>query len=139
MIGLIVRHPRIVVILEVDCSAEDGPIPRNHFIQAGRLKGDMMQRGFDDRHCWPPKTFPTFTARLNAALKSSTNCLVVIGARPTRSSISLVFSVEKAPAALKLGAGDEMRLARRLLEQSLRLGESSVDGMSALGHKRTFR
>src|SRR5262249_62169917 len=51
MIGLIVRHPRIVVILEVDCSAKDGPVPRDHFIQAVRLEGDMMQRGFDDRHC----------------------------------------------------------------------------------------
>src|SRR5215467_3063336 len=87
MIGLIVRHPRIVVILEVDCSAEDGPIPRHHFIQAARLEGDMMQRGFDDRHCWAPKTFSTFIAQLNAALKSSTN---------------LVFSVEKAPAAPSL-------------------------------------
>src|SRR6516225_2625574 len=57
MIGPIVRHPRIVVILEVDCSNEDGPVPRDHFIQAVRLEGDMMQRGFDDRHCWPPKTF----------------------------------------------------------------------------------
>src|SRR6516162_7010308 len=57
MISLIVRHPRVVVILEVDCSAEDGPVPRDHFIQAVRLEGDMMQRGFDDRHCWPPKTF----------------------------------------------------------------------------------
>src|SRR5262245_36907096 len=57
MIGPIVRHPRIVVILEVDCSAEDGPVPRDHFIQAVRLEGDMMQRGFDDRHCRPPKTF----------------------------------------------------------------------------------
>jgi len=28
----------------------------------------------------------TFIAQLDAALKSSTNCLVVIGARPTRSS-----------------------------------------------------
>src|SRR6516165_4122076 len=62
MIGPIVRHPRIVVILEVDCSAEDGPVPRDHFIQAGRLEGDMMQRGFDDRHCWPPKLFPSLTA-----------------------------------------------------------------------------
>jgi hypothetical protein len=52
MIGLIVRHPPIVVILEVDCSAEDGPIPRHHVIQAGRLEGDMMQRGFDNRHWW---------------------------------------------------------------------------------------
>jgi hypothetical protein len=59
MIGLIVRHPPIVVILEVDCSAEDGPIPRHHFLQAARLEGDMVQRGFDDRHCWPPKTFST--------------------------------------------------------------------------------
>ena len=57
MIGLIVRHPPIVVILEVDCSAEDGPIPRHHFIQAGRLEGDMMQRRFDDRHCGLPKLF----------------------------------------------------------------------------------
>jgi hypothetical protein len=30
--------------------------------------------------------FSTFIVQLNAALKSSTNCLVVIGARPTRSS-----------------------------------------------------
>src|SRR5215467_8120578 len=51
MISLIVRHPRIVVILEVDCSAKDGPVPRDHFIQAVRLEDDMMQRGFDDRHC----------------------------------------------------------------------------------------
>src|SRR5262245_57393144 len=57
MICPIVRHPRIVVILEVDCSAEDGPVPRDHFIQAARLEGDMMQRGFDDRHCWPPRAF----------------------------------------------------------------------------------
>src|SRR6516225_9492298 len=57
MIGLIVGHPPIVVILEVDCSAEDGPIPRHHFSEAGRLEGDMMQGGLDDRHCWPPKTF----------------------------------------------------------------------------------
>src|SRR5262249_42860409 len=57
MIGPIVRHPRIVVVLEVDCSAEDGPVPRDHFIQAVRLEGDMMQRGFDDTHCWPPRTF----------------------------------------------------------------------------------
>src|SRR5215813_11763917 len=98
MIGLIVRHPPIVVILEVDCSAEDGPIPRHHFIQACRLEGDMMQRGFDDRHCWPPKTFSTFIAQLNAALKSSTNCLVVIGARPTR--ILRVFRASKAPHSL---------------------------------------
>src|SRR5215467_4163325 len=94
MIGLIVRHPPIVVILEVDCSAEDGPIPRHHLIQAARLEGDVMQRGFDDRHCWPPKTFSTFIAQLNAALKSSTNCLVVIGARPTR--ILRVFRASKA-------------------------------------------
>src|SRR5215813_8314363 len=92
-------HQADFVILEVDCSAEDSPIPRHHFIQAGRLEGDMMQRGFDDRHWWPPNTFSTSIAQLNAALKSSTNCLVVIGARPTRSSISLVFSVEKPPAA----------------------------------------
>src|SRR5262244_567834 len=65
----------------------------------GRLEGDMMQRGFDDRHWWPPNAFSTFIAQLNAALKSSTNCLVVIGARPTKSSIGLVFSVEKPPAA----------------------------------------
>src|SRR5262249_17742051 len=37
--------------------------------------------------------FFTFIAQLNAALKSSTNCLGVIGARPTKSSIGLVFSV----------------------------------------------
>src|SRR6516164_226583 len=98
MIGLIVRHPPIVVILEVYCSAEDGPIPRHHFIQAGRLEGDMMQRGFDDRHCWPPKTFSTFIAQQNAALRSSTNCLVVIGARPTR--IFRVFRASKASHSL---------------------------------------
>src|SRR6516162_5479374 len=102
MIGLIVRHPPIMVILEVDCSAEDGPKPRHHFIQVGRLEGDMMQRGFDDRHWWPSKTFSTFIAQLNAALKSPTNCLAVIGACPTRSSINLVFSVEKAPASPSL-------------------------------------
>src|SRR5215469_7048411 len=62
MIGPIVRHPRIVVVLEVDCSAEDGPVPRDHFIQAVRLEGDMMQRRFDDRHCWPPELFPSLTA-----------------------------------------------------------------------------
>src|SRR5215831_9354599 len=55
MIGLIVGHPPIVAILEVDCSAEDGPIPRHHFIQTGRLEGDMMQPGFDDTHCGLPK------------------------------------------------------------------------------------
>jgi len=58
----------------------------------------MMQCGFDDRHWWPPKTLSTFIAQLNAALKSSTNCLVVIGVCPIRSSI-------------KLGTGDEMRCA----------------------------
>src|SRR6516165_2352817 len=115
MIGLIVRHPRIVVILEVDCSAQDGPIPRDHSIQAGRLEGDMMQRGFEDRHWWPPKTFSTFTARLNAALKSSTNCLVVIGAPPTRFSISLVFSVEKAPAAPSLAQATRCATGSRAL------------------------
>src|SRR5215470_16316056 len=98
MIGLIVRHPRIVVILEVDSSAEDGPIPRDHFIQAGRLEGDMMQRGFDDRHCGLPKLFPHSSLSLNAALKSSTNCLVVIGARPTM--ILRVFRASKAPHSL---------------------------------------
>src|SRR6516225_8594964 len=96
MIGPIVRHPRIVVILEVDCSTEDGPIPRDHFIQAVRLEGDMMQRGFDDRHCQPPKTVSTFIAQLNGTLKSSTNCLAMIGEHLTRSSIS--FSVDNAPA-----------------------------------------
>jgi hypothetical protein len=44
MIGLVVRHPPIVVILAVDCFAEYGPIPRHHFIQSARLEGDMMQR-----------------------------------------------------------------------------------------------
>ena len=106
MIGLIVRHSPIVVILEVDCSAEDGPIPRHHFIQAGRLEGHMMQRGFDDRHWWPPKTFSTFIAQLNAALKSSTNCLVVIGARPTRSLDQLSVLGRKGAGCAELGAGD---------------------------------
>src|SRR5262249_60851120 len=32
----------------------------------------------------PRKTFSTFIAQLNAALKSSTNCLVMIGVRRTR-------------------------------------------------------
>src|SRR6516165_10434192 len=103
MIGPIVRHPRIVVILEVDCSAEDGPVPRDHFIQAARLEGDMMQRGFDDRHCWPPRLFPSLTA------------IVIAVPRPLLVRV-LCWST--------FGA-------------TLRTGESSVDGMSALGHKRT--
>src|SRR6516164_5674310 len=97
MIGPIVRHPRIVVILEVDCSAEDGPVPRDHFIQAVCLEGDMMQRGSDDRHCWPPKLFPSLTA-----------------------------IVMRFPAHCWFAC-----FAGQLSEQSLRTGESSVDGMSA--------
>jgi hypothetical protein len=97
MIGPIVRHPRIVVILEVDCSAEDAPVPRDHFIQAGRLEGDMMQRGSDDRHCWPPKLFPS----LNAI-------------------------VMRFPAHCWFAC-----FAGQLSEQSLRTGESSVDGIFA--------
>jgi hypothetical protein len=70
MIGLVVRHPPIVVIPEVDFSTEDGPIPRHHFIQAARLEGDMMQRGFDDRHCRPPKTVPTSLAAAGSSRHS---------------------------------------------------------------------
>src|SRR5262249_31961489 len=88
------------------------------------------------------KTFSTFTARLNAALKSSTNCLVVIGACPTRSSIRLSVVGRKGAGCAEIGAGDEMRhrfacFAGQLSEQSSRLGESSVDGTSALGQKQT--
>src|SRR5262249_35269559 len=40
------------------------------------------------------QNFSTFIAQLNAALRSSTNCLVVIAARPTR--IFGVFRASKA-------------------------------------------
>jgi hypothetical protein len=103
MIGLIVRHPPIVVILEVDCSAEDGPIPRHHFIEAARLEGDMMQRGFDDRHCWPPKTFSTFIAQLIAGYQA----LALRGSAPYRTrapSVELPMSalVQKRTSRLEI-------------------------------------
>jgi hypothetical protein len=70
--------------------------------------------------------------------------LVVISALPTRFLDHLSVLGPKGAGCAELGAGDEMRhrfacFAGQLSEQSLRLGESSVDGMSALGHKRTLK
>jgi hypothetical protein len=57
----------------------------------------MMQRGFDDRHCWPPKTFSTFIAQRNAALKSSTNCLFVLGPNPSATGELAIELGEEGP------------------------------------------
>jgi hypothetical protein len=58
-------------------------------------------------------------------VESSTNCLVVIGARPTRSLDQVSVLGRKGAGNAELGAGDQMRhrfarVAGQLLEQALR-------------------
>jgi hypothetical protein len=104
MIGLIVRHPPIVVILEVDGSAEDGPIPRHHFIQASRLESDMMQRGFDDGHCGLPIASPSIRVCFPGKLPCGLNALYGDSFHP------LLRSANTIRFALRIAANSSARL-----------------------------
>src|SRR5262249_26414736 len=136
MIGPIVRHPRIVVILEVDCSAEDGPVPRDHFIQAVRLEGDMMQRGFDDRHCWPPKTFSiAHRNRYRGSPPTAVSRALLVNFRSNRCARGQVPWME-CPLGSKLDISECPSDVRFTPKSGHRIAPQR---MSALCQEQTFR
>src|SRR6266436_3714591 len=50
MICSVVRSPRGMLIAEIYFCADNGAVPRNHFLQTGRPKGDVVQSWSYDAH-----------------------------------------------------------------------------------------